>query len=106
MARKPRLHVPGGLYHVILRGNQGQDLFFSTEDRRELYRLIGDGVARFGHRVHALCAMTNHLHLAAQVGEVPLPPIVQNLAFRYTRWVNQRQHRMGHLFQGRYKAQA
>jgi len=33
MARKPRLHVPGGLYHVILRGNARQDVFFRAEDR-------------------------------------------------------------------------
>ena len=33
MARKPRLHVPGGLYHVILRGNARQDIFFAAEDR-------------------------------------------------------------------------
>ncbi len=29
MARKPRLHVPGGVYHVMLRGNGGQEIFFS-----------------------------------------------------------------------------
>lgn len=48
--------------------------------------------------------MTNHLHLAVQVGEVPLSKIIQNLSFRYTRWINRRQRRVGHLFQGRYKA--
>jgi len=36
MARKPRIHISGGCYHVMLRGNGGQDIFFSTEDR---YRL-------------------------------------------------------------------
>jgi len=30
MARKPRLHVPGGFYHVILRGNGGQDIFYGS----------------------------------------------------------------------------
>jgi len=33
MARKPRLHAPGGVYHVILRGNARQDIFFRAEDR-------------------------------------------------------------------------
>jgi putative transposase len=37
MARKPRLHVPGGLYHVRLRGNGGQDIFSNDEDRYHLY---------------------------------------------------------------------
>ena len=29
---------------------------------------------------------------------------MQNLSFRYTRWINQQENRTGHLFQGRYKA--
>jgi hypothetical protein len=52
----------------------------------------------------AFCLMTNHIHLAIQVADVPLSRILQNLSFRYTRWVNWRRHRSGHLFQGRYKA--
>jgi hypothetical protein len=48
--------------------------------------------------------MTNHIHLAIQVGEVPLSRIMQNITFRYTKWINWRQKRSGHLFQGRFKA--
>ena len=104
MPRKPRLHYPGALYHVILRGNARQDIFFEDQDRYRLYLLLQEGVERFGHRILAFCLMTNHIHLAIQVGNVPLSRILQNLSFRYTRWVNWRQNRVGHLFQGRYKA--
>lgn len=104
MARKPRLHVPGGLYHVILRGNARQDIFFSAEDRARFYELIEEGVSRFGYRVHAFCLMTNHLHLALQAGEQSLSAGMQNLAFRYTRYINARRKRPGHLFEGRFKA--
>lgn len=104
MARKPRLHVPGGCYHVILRGNGGQDIFLQNEDRFRLYLLLQEGVERFGHRIHAFCLMTNHLHLAVQVEKTPLSKILQNLSFRYTRWFNKKNQRLGHLFQGRYKA--
>jgi hypothetical protein len=48
--------------------------------------------------------MTNHIHLALQVGDIPLSRGMQNLSFRYTRWINWREKRTGHLFQGRYKA--
>jgi len=104
MARKPRVHYPAALYHVILRGNGGQEIFFGQEDRFRFYLLLQEGIERYGHQVHAFCLMTNHVHLAIQVGEVRLPRIIQNLAFRYTRWVNWRGKRTGHLFQGRYKA--
>ena len=104
MARKPRLHVSGGLYHVILRGNARQDVFFSPADRRYFHELMAEGVERFGYRVHAFCLMTNHLHLALQAGEQPLSAGLQNLAFRYTRYLNARLKRVGHLFGGRFKA--
>jgi len=66
--------------------------------------LLGGGVERYGHRIHAMCCMSNHIHLAVQVGNVPLSKIMQNLSFRYTRWINKQQQRVGHLFQGRYNA--
>ncbi len=89
---------------MMLRGNGGQDIFFCDEDRYHLYLLVQEGVGRFGYRVHGFCWMTNHLHLAVQVGEIALSRCMQNLAFRYTRWINRRERRMGHLFQGRYQA--
>jgi REP element-mobilizing transposase RayT len=104
MARKPRIHLPGGLYHVIFRGNGGQDVFLADADRYRFYLLLQEGTHRFGYRVHAFCLMTNHIHLALQVGDIPLSRAMQNLSFRYTRWINWREKRTGHLFQGRYKA--
>ena len=104
MARKPRLHVPGGLYHVILRGNARQDVFFVSGDRHFFYQLLAEGVTRFGYRVHAFCLMTNHLHLALQAGDEGLSAGMQNLSFRYTRYLNARLGRVGHVFQGRFKA--
>lgn len=104
MARKPRIHFPGGVYHVMLRGNGGQRIFFTDADYVYLYRLLGEGVGRYGYRIHGFCCMSNHIHLALQVGEIPLSRGMQNLAFRYTRWINGRQKKIGHLFQGRYKA--
>lgn len=104
MARKPRVHVPGGVYHVIVRGNHRQDIFFTDEDRHHCYGLLQEGTARFGYRVHGFCLMSNHVHLALQVADIPLSKVMQNVTFRYTQWVNRRQKRSGHLFQGRYKA--
>ena len=48
--------------------------------------------------------MNNHAHLAIQTGSQPLSPIMQNVTFRYTRWIYKRQKTVGHLFQRCYKA--
>jgi len=87
MARKPRIYYPGALYHVILRGNDGQGIFFDDQDRTRFYFLTQEGIERFGHRIHAFCLMSTHAHLAIQVEEVSLSRILQNLSFRYTRWI-------------------
>ena len=104
MPRKPRLHYPGAVYHVILRGNCGQDVFFDAGDRTRFLLLLQESVERFEYRVHAFCLMTTHLHMAVQVGEIPLSRIMQNVGFRYTQFINRKYKRTGHLFQGRFKA--
>lgn len=104
MARKARIHLSGGLYHVIFRGNNGQPVFFNNDDRYRFYLLLQEGTCRFGYLVHAFCLMTNHIHLAIQVSDIPLSRGMQNISFRFTRWINWRLKRTGHLFQGRYKA--
>ena len=104
MARKPRIHYPGAVYHVMLRGNGGAPIFFEEGDYLYFEELLQEGIQRFHHRVHGYCWMPNHVHLAIEVANTPLSKIVQNLSFRYTRRINKNHQRMGHLFQGRYKA--
>jgi len=104
MARQPRIHLPGGYYHVMLRGNGGADIFFSAKDRTQFLLFVQEGIERYGHRVHAFCLMDNHVHLLIQVGTSPLSNIMQNLGFRYTRYINHKRKSVGHLFQGRFKS--
>jgi putative transposase len=104
MPRKPRIHFPGAVYHVILRGNAGQPVFFDDRDRYRLYLILQYAVDRFGCRIHGFCLMTNHIHLVMQVGDISLSRIMQNISLRYTKWINFCRSRTGHLFQGRYKA--
>ena len=104
MARKPRIHFPEAVYHVILRGNAGQNVFREDQDFLRFYRLIEEGRKRYAHRIHAFCLMPNHVHLVIQVGETPLSRIIQNLSQRYTSWINRKHEKSGHVFQGRYKA--
>lgn len=104
MARKPRIHVPGALYHVMLQGESGKKIFSTDADRKYLESLVAEGVQRFGHKVHAYCFLPDRLHLAIQVDKISLSKIMQNLSFRYTRYYNNACNSQGQLFHGRYKA--
>jgi REP element-mobilizing transposase RayT len=104
MARKPRIHFPGALYHVITRGNRRQGVFLDQKDFKTFLGYLSDYKSRYAFRLYAYALMKNHLHLLVEVGEIPLSRIMQSLLFRYTRYFNRRRGEVGHLFQGRYKA--
>lgn len=104
MPRKPRLHIPGGLYHVTLRGNDRQTLFFDADDRRRWESLIDEGLKRHRHRIHAYCWMTNHIHMAIQCHELPLSRFMGFIASQYARSTNKKMNRSGHLFERRHRA--
>ena len=104
MARKPRVHFTGALYHVMCRGNQGQAIFTDDQDRRRYLDLLRESQKRFGYRLFAYVLMDNHVHHLIQIDRRPLSKVMQNLLFRYTRYWNGRYKKTGHLFQGRYKA--
>lgn len=102
--RKPRLHVPAAFYHVTLRGNHRQDIFFSSDDRALLNGIVAEVLPRYGARLHAYCWMTNHVHMLVQVGDTPLGRIMLRIASRYARELQVQFHTTGHLFERRYHA--
>jgi putative transposase len=104
VARPPRELVPGGIYHVVARGNGGRLIFRDDADHAEYVRLLTEAVSRFGWYLLAYCLMGNHLHLVVETPEPNLPPGMQWLHGRYGRYFNDRHDLFGHLFQGRYKS--
>ncbi len=72
MPRKPRIHFHGAVYHVMLRGNAGQDTFSDDADRTRFLLLLQQGIERYHCLVYAYCLMGNHVYLAIQVGDIPL----------------------------------
>ena len=104
MARQPRLHVPGGLYHVTLRGNHRQPIFELPADRTRLDSIVADATERDVVRIHAYCWMTNHVHALVEISDVPLGRFMQRVASQYARFLQRRLETTGHLFERRYHA--
>src|SRR5712692_4515069 len=78
MARRPRVHSRGLLYHVIVRGNQRRKTFRDDRDYQAYLDRLARYQAKFGVKVYAYCLMPKHFNL--------------------------RHNKVGHLFQGRYHA--
>ena len=104
MARKPRVEYAGAFYHVICRGNQRQAIFRTDADREYYLERLEEYRRRYGFKVYAYVLMSNHVHLLIETGEVALSKIMQGLQARYTGYYNRTYKKVGHLFQGRYKA--
>lgn len=104
MARKPRIHFAGALYHVISRGNQRQKIFRSSTDRFRYLDFLQRYQNRYNFRLYAYVLMSNHVHLLVEAGQTPISKVMQGLQQSYTLYFNHRYGFVGHLFQGRYKA--
>jgi len=104
MARPIRLEFPNALYHVMSRGNGGDTIFVEDEDRQQFLGLLAELITRYEAICYAYCLMDNHYHLLIETPKANLSQIMRGLNGRYTRFFNKKRQRMGHVFQGRYKA--
>jgi len=59
MARALRVEYPGAFYHVINRGNAGDDIFKSLRDRKTFLGYLQTAVDHFGLKIHTYCLMAN-----------------------------------------------
>ena len=104
MPRPLRIHLPGGFYHVTLRGNHQQDIFVAESDRVLLNVIVARSIAKYDARLHAYCWMSNHLHLLVQVGTEPLSNPMRDLAGEFARAMQAKLATTGHFFERRYHA--
>jgi REP element-mobilizing transposase RayT len=104
MSRPLRLELAGGLYHVTSRGDGQEDIYLSDADRLAWLDVLGQVCTRFNWVCHAWCQMTNHYHLLIETPEANLSQGMRQLNGVYTQRFNRAHTRVGHVFQGRYKA--
>ena len=104
MARPLRVEYPGAFYHIINRGNAGEDVFKSIRDREKFLEYLETASSRFSIRIHAYCMMTNHYHLLVETPEANLSQAIQWINVSYAVYFNTKRRRRGHLFQGRFKS--
>jgi REP element-mobilizing transposase RayT len=104
MARPLRPELAGGLYHVTARGDGRDDIYLSNIDRKAWLEVLGQVCKRFNWVCHAWCQMTNHYHLLIETPEANLAEGMRQLNGVYTQRSNRLHRRVGHVFQGRYKA--
>lgn len=105
MPRRPRFAPPGLALHVCQRGNFGQRIFFTDADRRRFLSLLARHSEEQRVRVIAWCLMSNHQHLIVIPDEEEsLSRMMERLAGEYSKYLNARLRRSGHVWKERYFA--
>lgn len=127
-----KIYIENGDYHVYNRGVEKRDIFQDDQDYRVFFSFLksylspinvqivhpllevtGPGPVRirplksFFAEVSLLCycLMPNHFHLLLhQIPPDGMQRFIQALCTSYTMYFNKKYKRIGHLFQGPYKA--
>ncbi len=104
MARPLRIECSNGLYHVTARGNARMDIFSDDIDRKAFLDTLEQSCDRYNWLCHAYCLMSNHYHLLIETIDPTLCKGMKHLNGQYAQNFNSKRRRIGHVFQGRYKA--
>ena len=104
MARPLRIEFAGALYHLTSRGDRREDIYLDDADRVMFLEVLAEVCDRFRWVCHAYCLMSNHYHLLIETRDATLAKGMRQLNGVFTQRSNRRHHRVGHVFQGRYKA--
>jgi len=104
MARKPRVHFEGALYHVIVRGNNREFIFKDDHWKQNYLEIIKRYKEKFGFKLYGYVIMDNHAHLIIEVTHIPLSKVMQSIQQVFTQKYNRKLRRTGHVFEQRYKA--
>ena len=115
MARKIREKSGTGIYHVMLRGINRQDIFNDEEDYRRFLTVLSHMVCPSDETTgkplpprclfYAYCLMPNHVHLLIRENTDCLSEAVKRIAVAYAQYYNKKYERFGHLFQDRFRSE-
>ena len=104
MARPLRFQYPGAVYHVMARGDGGDSVFETDDDRKAFLSRLGEVCESHGWRIHAWVLMSNHFHLLLETPQANLVTGMKWLLGTFSQGWNRARRRRGHVFQGRYKS--
>ncbi len=118
------------IHHVYNRGNNKELIFLDNQDRRAFMFRVGLAIgiekdtlntsdvaampksraqiipfSDSSFKIHAFCLMPNHFHiLIEQTGEIPVSKFMHKICTSYSMYMNKKYHRVGHIFQDRFKS--
>ncbi len=114
MPRQARESSGTGIYHVMMRGINHQNIFEEQEDYYQFLNTLDmmaqsyepDGTpSGRNYILYAYCLMSNHIHLLIREREDKIGMSIKRIASSYVFYYNHKYSRDGHLFRERFKSE-
>ena len=102
MPRKSRIFSSSKIYHIVLKGIDDTNLFYSDQDKSKFIEKIKLTKKEYPFKLISYCLMSNHIHLVIRVNDELLSDSMKSLSIRYVKYFNKIYHRKGTLFQNRF----
>jgi REP element-mobilizing transposase RayT len=105
MPRQARERSSSGIYHIMLRGINRQDIFHDKQDKMRFIETLKNYKSICEYKIYGYCLMSNHIHLLMKEGKETISQAMKRIGASYVYWYNMKYERYGHLFQDRYKSE-
>ena len=102
MPRTARLLIKDGCYHIISRGIEKRQTYFSDSDYLKYLKLIKKYKDRLNFKLYGWCLMPNHPHLI--ISSDNLSKTMHIINFSYAQYFNYKYNRVGYVWQNRFKS--
>jgi REP element-mobilizing transposase RayT len=105
MPRRPREKGESGIYHVIMRGTNRQEIFHEDEDYQKFLEILGKYNQKSNLNILGWCLMSNHIHMLLKEGNEDLSNTMKRIGVSFAWYYNQKYKCTGHLFQDRFRSE-
>lgn len=105
MPRSARKVSSTGIYHVMIRGINKEEIFYDEIDKDKFIEIMYKTKEKTGYELYAYCLMSNHAHFLIKENKESIGQVMKKICGEYGGWFNYRHQRIGHLFQDRFKSE-
>lgn len=105
MPRAAREKSKSGVYHIIIRGTNRQEIFHSEQDCIKFLETLERYKRKTKIKVHGWCLMNNYIHLLIEEGKEDLSITMKRIGVSFVWYYNWKYSTTGHLFQDRYRSE-
>ena len=105
MSRAARSYSQSGIYHILFRGINQQNIFEEKADYERFIEITANVKSQMEFEIYAYCLMNNHVHIVMKEKcEKDISLIMKRILTGYVRWYNIKYGRSGALIANRYKS--